>query len=198
LVLLPVGKLTNIAMALEIAPDIKDRVRIIWLGSNYPEKGEYNQDNDIPSLNYILEQDVPFEMVMVRYGKSSGSDAVRTTAEDMNQNMPGIGPRVERVEGRHGGDFSNFGDYSIDLFSHIELHGDPPSRALFDLVAVAIVKNPDWGEINEIPAPILVNEEWMEQPENSRKVIIWENFDSSSILRDFYFTMKSPVLATRN
>ena len=53
LVLLPVGKLTNIALALKIAPDIKDRVRIVWLGSNYPEPGEYNQINDIPSLNYI-------------------------------------------------------------------------------------------------------------------------------------------------
>ena len=79
LVLLPVGKLTNIALALMKAPDIKDKVRIVWLGSNYPEPGEYNQDNDEASLNYILEQNVTFEMVMVRYGKPSGSDAVRTT-----------------------------------------------------------------------------------------------------------------------
>src|SRR5690606_21978650 len=55
LVLLPVGKLTNIALALEKAPDIAPRVRIVWLGSNYPEPGEYNQENDEPALAYLLD-----------------------------------------------------------------------------------------------------------------------------------------------
>lgn len=191
LVLLPVGKLTNIALALEKAPDIKENVRIVWLGSNYPAPGEYNQENDIPSLNYILGQDVPFEMVMVRYGEPSGSDAVRATPSDIEENMPGSGPEVDSVTGRHGGEFTNFGDYSVNLFSEIDLHGDPPSRALFDMVAVAILKNPEWGEANEIPAPIVVGEEWQERPDNERTIIIWENFDKEAILEDFYETMKS-------
>lgn len=197
LVLLPVGKLTNIALALEKAPDIKDKVRIVWLGSNYPEPGEYNQINDIPALNYILEQEVPFEMVMVRYGKTSGSDAVRATLSDIEEKMKEAGPKTEPVEGRHGGIFTNFGDYSVDLFRHAEMHGDTPSRALFDMVAVAIVKNPSWGEANEIPAPILVEENWKERPENSRKVVIWENFNGEAILADFYATMRNPVIVER-
>lgn len=36
LVLLPVGKLTNIALALMKEPAIAEKVRIVWLGSNYP------------------------------------------------------------------------------------------------------------------------------------------------------------------
>jgi purine nucleosidase len=66
LVLLPVGKLTNIALALMKEPAIAEKVRIVWLGSNYPEPGEHNQDWDIESMNYILDVDVPFEMVTVR------------------------------------------------------------------------------------------------------------------------------------
>lgn len=190
LILLPVGKLTNIALALEKAPDIKENVRIVWLGSNYPEPGEYNQENDIPSLNYILNQDVPFEIVMVRYGEPSGSDAVRATPAEIEENMPGAGPEVEAVTGRHGGEFTNFGDYSVNLFSEIELHGDPPSRALFDMVAVAILKNPNWGEATEIPAPIVDGEDWEERPNNDRTIIIWENFDKEAILNDFYSTMR--------
>lgn len=191
LILLPVGKLTNIALALEKAPDISENVRIVWLGSNYPAKGEYNQENDISSLNYILDQDVPFEMVMVRYGKPSGSDAVRATPADIEENLAGQGPEVAPVTGRHGGTFTNFGDYSLNLFEGIELHGDPPSRALFDMVAVAILKNPGWGETKEIPAPVLVNEEWQERPDNERTIIIWENFDKEAILDDFYSVMKT-------
>ena len=47
LVLLPVGKLTNIALALKKDPSISSKVRIVWLGSNYPDPGEYNQVNDV-------------------------------------------------------------------------------------------------------------------------------------------------------
>lgn len=191
LVLLPIGKLTNIALALEKAPDIMDNIRIVWLGSNYPAPGEYNQENDIPALNYILNQDVPFEMVTVRYGEDSGSDAVRATPNEIAENMPGAGPEVEPVTGRHGGEFTNFGDYSVNLFSEIDLHGDPPSRALFDMVAVAILKNPEWGESKEIPAPILVDGEWQERPDNDRTITIWENFDKEEILADFYETMQT-------
>ena len=186
LILMPIGKLTNIALALSRAPDIKDKVRIVWLGSNYPEPGEYNQDNDTTALNYILNTAVPFEMVTVRYGKASGSDAVRITPDEVNQHLKGKGPKVAPVTGRHGGEFTCFGDYSVSLFSQIDLYGDPPSRALFDLVAVAVVKNPDWGNQVEIPAPVLIDNKWAERPGNRRKITIWENFNKEAILEDLY------------
>jgi purine nucleosidase len=195
LVLLPVGKLTNIALALKKDPSIAHNVRIVWLGSNYPDPGEYNQVNDEPALNYILDLDVPLEFAIVRYGKPSGTDAVRVTPADMEDNMPGAGPRIAQpVVGRHGGEFSTFGDYSIDLFHHIDLYGDPPSRALFDMAAVAIVKNPEWATPIEIPAPILEGGTWQERPDNPRRIIIWENFARDAILADFFATMRDFVL----
>lgn len=196
LILIPVGKLTNIALALEKEPSIAHRIRIVWLGSNYPAPGEYNQVNDIPSMNYILEQDVPFEMVTVRYGKPTGTDAVRASAEEIYRIMPGKGPRItEPVTGRHGQAFHNFGDYSVNLFEHIRLHGEPPSRALFDMAAVAIVKNPAWADQKLIPAPVYENETWIERPDNPRKITIWENFSREAIMTDFYHTMENYILA---
>jgi len=166
-------------------------VRIVWLGSNYPEPGEYNQVNDEPALNYILDSDVDFEIALVRYGEPSGTDAVRVTPEEIRQSMPGRGPVVTvPVTGRHGGTFTNFGDYSVDLFDHIDLDGDPPSRALFDMAAVAIVKNPSWATSRSIPAPMLHDGEWMERPDNDRQIVLWENFDRAAIIADFFTTMK--------
>jgi purine nucleosidase len=196
LVLLPVGKLTNIALALAKAPDIGSRVRVVWLGSNYPDPGEYNQVNDEPSLNYILETGVDFEIALVRYGKPSGTDAVRATLEEIREIMPGRGPHVDPpVAGRHGGEYTNFGDYSVNLFEHIDLHGEPPSRALFDMAAVAIVKNPAWAKAVTVPAPILKEGKWVERPGNPRKIILWEHFDRGAIMKDFYASMTHPRLA---
>jgi purine nucleosidase len=191
LVLLPVGKLTNIALALAKEPAIIPKVRVVWLGSNYPDPGEYNQVNDEPSLNYILDTGVDFEIALVRYGKPSGTDAVRATLSEIREIMPGQGPKIDPpVGGRHGGEFRCFGDYSVSLFENIQLHGNPPSRALFDMAAVAIVKNPAWATAMEIPAPILKDGRWVNRPDNPRKIILWEDFDRKAIMADFYERMK--------
>jgi inosine-uridine nucleoside N-ribohydrolase len=195
LVLVPVGKLTNIALALKKDPGIAQRVRIVWLGSNYPQPGEYNQINDEPALNSILDSEVEFEIALVRYGEPSGTDAVRVTPEDIRRNMPGSGPSATvPVTGRHGGTFTTFGDYSVDLFDHIDLHGDPPSRALYDMAAVAIVKTPAWAIPRSVPAPILQNGTWTERQDNEREIIVWEHFDRAAIVADFFATMKDYTL----
>jgi inosine-uridine nucleoside N-ribohydrolase len=188
LILLPIGKLTNIALALKKDPSISDRVRIVWLGTNYPEAGEYNLENDTSAVNPILESDVEFEMVMVRYGKPSGTDAVEATLKEIQKRLPGKGPHIlEPVIGRHGDAFTNFGDYSVNLFE--KFPENPKSRPLFDMAAVAIVKNPDWADRVEITAPQFSGGKWIDQPNNPRKIIIWENFDRDKIIQDFYYSI---------
>jgi purine nucleosidase len=196
LVIIAVGKLTNVALAVMKEPSIIDKIRLVWLGSNYPEPGEYNLENDIPSMNYLLQTNIPFEIVTVRYGKQSGTDAVRVTQADVQSKMAGLGPKIKQpVTGRHGGEFYNFGDYSVDLFKNAHYYGNPPSRALFDMAAVAVVKNAGWAVPDTIPCPVMIDNKWKEQPENVRKIIVWENFDSQNILSDFFSTMKNYVLA---
>lgn len=199
LVLLPVGKLTSVALALKKDPSIARNLRVVWLGSNYPERGEYNKENDPGSLTYILDEtDVPFEMVTVRYGRPSGTDAVRAPLTEIRARMAGKGPRVSPpVTGRDGAAYSTFGDYSISLFEKIELQGDPPSRALFDMAAVAIVKNPAWAKATRIPAPRLEANGWTDRPNHLRQIVVWENFDARAIMQDFYATMDRPVPAVQ-
>jgi purine nucleosidase len=198
LILLPVGKLTNIALALKKEPAIAKNIRIVWLGSNYPKPGEHNQNWDIPSMNYILNVDVPFEMVTVRYGEPSGTTAVSVTQAQILHRMPGKGPHIsEPVIGRHGGEFHTWGDYSANLFEWYNMSGSPPSRPLFDQAAVAIVKNPDWAERYEHPAPVFNDGEWVERPDNKRKIIIWEWFDIYGIINDFFIVMDNYVIAER-
>ena len=192
LIVLAVGKLTNLALALQKDPSIANNIRLVWLGANYPDPGEYNLENDIPSMNYVLETNIEFEMVTVRYGKPSGTDAVKVTQEQINAKMPGLGPKAKTpIIGRHGEKFDNFGDYSVNLFTHIDYYGDPSVRSLFDMAAVAIVKNPAWAKASEIPCPSMIDELWKEQPDNPRKILIWEQFDTDAILADFYISLKN-------
>lgn len=196
-VLLAVGKLTNIALALKKDPGLATRTRLVWLGSNYPDPGEYNQDNDTASVNYVLRTNIPFEMVTVRFGQPSGTAAVYVTQQEVNAKMPGLGPRAEMpITGRHGGTFATFGDYSVNLFEHIDYHSDPPSRPLYDMVAAAILKNPAWGHTTKHPAPVLIDNQWREQPGNPRQISVWEHFDREGILADFFQSLSAPQLVT--
>ena len=191
LIVLSVGKLTNVALAIKKEPLIIPNIRIVWLGSNYPEPGEYNLENDIISMNYLLNTNVEFEIVTVRYGELSGTDFVKITKDEVEDNIINLGVKIENpVLGRHGGQFYSFGQYSKSLFENIRYFGNPPSRSLFDMAAVAILKNPSWAKSKIIPSPIMIDGEWVEQEDNIRKIKIWEHFEKESILSDFYNSLK--------
>ena len=197
LVLLPIGKLTNIALAFVEGPGIAKKVRIVWLGSNYPAPGEYNQDNDPESVRYVLSTDVPFEMVLVRYGTPSGTDAIRVTPEDVKAKFAGRGPRAATpVMGRHGEAFSTFGDYSVNLFAHITFDRTPPSRALYDVGAVAVLKNPAWASARRAGGSSPHRQALGRPADNPRTIVIWERFDRDAIVADFARTLEHPVIAT--
>lgn len=186
LTVIAVGKLTNVALALAKKPSIAKRIRLVWLGTNYPKPGEYNFDNDIPSVNYVLDTKVPFEITVVRPNDPSGTWAVNVAREYAHEHFTGLGPRVkEAVDGRHGGKFTCFGDYSVDLFDNVK----ELVRSLYDMSAVAIVKNPDWAETVTIPAPVFQDGEWVERPDNERKITIWQNFNRDAIVADFIATL---------
>ncbi len=192
LVVLAVGKLTNPALALKLKPAIASKIKILWLGSNYPDPGEYNLDDDVDALNFVLSTKVEFEMVVVRYTANSGSAAVRAKLGDIRKIMPGKGPQIsEPVQGRHGKYVNSFGDYSVDLFNHIEVYLQDSSRALFDMTAVAILKNSSWGKPVQISAPYYQSApgKWIEHPGNKRKIKYWEHFNTEAIMNDFYESM---------
>ena len=194
LVVMPIGKLTNVTLALKKDPSIAKNIRIVWLGTNYPDPGEYNFVHDLKALDPIMEADVPFEMAMVRYGKPSGTDAVKASLEEIKRVMPGKGPKIEKaIAGRHGGSFDNFGDYAVELFE--KFRGNPTERPLFDMAAVAIVKNPKWADRVVMSAPKFADGKWIQRPNNARKIVIWENFDREAIMQDFYKRMDDFVLA---
>lgn len=187
LVVIAVGKLTNIALALKKDSTLSDKVKLVWLGSHYPDPGEYNLESDTTPINYVLNSRIEMEIVTVRWGKPSGTAAVTLSKSDALKMLPGLGPKnAGPITGRHGGEFTNLGDYLANLFEHIPYGKGENARALFDMAAVAIVKNPSWAENFTIPAPRFVNGKWVEQPGNTHTVKVWENFNRDAIIGDFF------------
>jgi hypothetical protein len=190
-IIVAVGKLTNVALALRKDPELANRSAVLWLGSNYPNSGEYNEQNDLSSVNYVIESGIPLEIVTVGLGTGGGAAEVYVNVDEIRNRMPGLGPRANvPVTGRDGGQFNHFGDYSINLFENI----GKDTRSLFDLVALSILKNSGWGVRESIPAPILQNGNWVDRPGNSRRIGIWRNFSKDPILEDFFESIENYTL----
>ncbi len=193
LVIIPVGKLTNIALAIQKAPEIIPEIRVLWLGTNYPDNApEYNFYNDTSAVNPVLDSGVELGIAVVGGPDGTGTASVRVSTAKIRGVMPGLGPRVEPVEGRHGGTFTNFGDYSVNLFENTK----DKYRSLYDVAAYAITKKPEWAVPVVIGAPEFVNGRWVNHPDNPHKITIWDHFDKKKIMDDFFHTMKHYKLVT--
>jgi hypothetical protein len=83
------------------------------------------------------------------------------------------------------------------LGSNYPEKGESPSRSLYDMTAVAILKNPEFAKSYNIPALALINGEWVEQPDNKRVITVWENFDRDAIMKDFYSSMDNYSIAVK-
>ena len=193
-----VGKLTNVALALEKAPDIVPGLRVVWLGSNYPlGGGEYNLDNDPGALTSVLDDGVDagldFEIVTVRPGDPTGTAAVQLTLEEASRADAGSRSRssIRRSSGGRERGTPPSATTPPRLFRGAEPFGDPPRRSLFDLAGVSIVGEPGWARPVEVPAPSFLDGEFVERPNRDRTILYWEQFDSDAILDDFFTTLET-------
>ncbi|KPK82197.1 MAG: hypothetical protein AMS27_14805 [Bacteroides sp. SM23_62_1] len=182
LLLIPVGKLTNIALALKKDPSIIGKVKVVWLGSNWPGPGEYNMDNDTSAVNPIIGSGVGMWVCTVR----GGTMEVKTTRAEIGKRLSGRGPLVEPIEGRHGGNFNRLGDYLYNLWENV----GQEERSLFDMAAVATVKNPAWAMDTVIYSPRLMNGEWVITGCREDSVVFFRNYDVNRVMDDFWKTME--------
>ncbi len=182
LLLIPVGKLTNIALALEKDPSIVGKVKVVWLGSNWPGPGEYNMDNDTSAVNPVIESGVELWVCTV----AGGTMEVKTTRTAITNHLKGKGKLVDPVEGRHGGSFDRLGDYLVNLWENV----GQEERSLFDMAAVATVKNPQWAEDTVVYGPRLINGEWTTMSTRGDSVVFFRNYDVAGVMGDFWTTMQ--------
>ncbi len=181
LLLIPVGKLTNITLALEKEPAIIDRVKVVWLGSNWPGQGEYNMDNDTSAVNPLIKSGVELWICTVR----GGTMEVKTTRTEISGRLQDLGPDVDPITGRHGGEFDRLGNYLINLWEHVD-----ETRSLFDMAAVANVINPGWAEPTVQYGPRLINNEWVVEEGAMDSVIFFRNYDVEGVMNDFWKVME--------
>ena len=170
------GAITNLAAALRRKPAIKDRIKVVWIGthglSDKPAPfREFNAGNDVTAANYVLESGVNLWLVP--------SDVYTTITVGLAELKLKVLP-CGRI-GKHL--YENMIDYNLSPRAGWT-QGE--SWSLGDSPAIAIAINPECGKYVYAPAPH-VNEDTSSSSRSGNPVIrVYKSVDSRYILEDFF------------
>lgn len=146
-----IGAITNVASAILLAPQIIERIVIVWLGGQpyyWPTAAEFNLQQDVPAAQVVFDCGVP----LVHVPCKNVSEHLRTTL-----------PEVERyVKGR-----GEVGDYLYRIFDEYYTDHYARSKVLWDISTIAFLNNPAWLPSEVCPAPVLRDDvTWGPAPES--------------------------------
>lgn len=162
-----IGALPNIASALLLAPEIVERIAVVWLGGqalHAPSADEYNLRQDPDALRVVLASGVPFVYVPC-YG--AASHLLTTTAE--------LDAYV-RPQGA-------IGEYLADIFrDHTEQYAGR-SKEIWDLAAIAYLLDESWTPRRTVSRPRL------------RDDLTWGAGESGASMGAVDYVQRDPIFA---
>lgn len=173
LYVLALGCVTNIASALLLAPDLVERLVVVWT-SGYPSHAPYT------NYSFNLEQDLLASQVLL----NSGVPHVYLPGYHVGAQLRLSLAEVERYVKGQGA----MGDYLHQLFTEnplwplLGLNGNGPhSWVIWDVINVAWVLNPDWVPSGLTPTPWLgADRRWRVDPERH-------------LMREAYAVARDPI-----
>lgn len=137
-----IGAITNVASALLAAPDIAEKIVVVWLGGNpnyWHPATEYNVYQDMLAARVIFDSGVPF----VHVPCINVTEHLKTTLPEMTEYVKGKG---------------KIGDYLYRLF--LEYYPDHfgRSKEIWDIGPVGWLVNSAWTRSALIHSPVLTAE----------------------------------------
>jgi hypothetical protein len=172
---LTIGAPTNVAAALQTAPDIAARIVVVWLGGNprYWHKAvEFNVSQDMAASRVLLDSGVPLVHVPCR----NVAEHVRTTKAEIDLYVRGTGP---------------VGDYLAGIFADYQPDDAGRSKVLWDMAVIAWLVNEAWVPTAVVHSPLLTDAgTWSHDP---TRHLIREALeaDRDEIFADFFRKLRT-------
>jgi hypothetical protein len=172
--IIAIAAISNVASALIAAPDIVDKVIIVWLGGHaleWPDTREFNLRQDVGGAQVVLD---------------SGAPLVLIPCMGVTSHLLSTVPEIERWVEPHGeiGKFlaERFKGYSDDHFGW--------SKEIWDMAPVGWLINPDWAPTVLAPTPILTDQATWSVDRTRPPMRYATIVKRDPILRDFFSKLK--------
>ena len=178
--ILAIGAITNIALAIEKAPEIISKIKVVWLGGNSfltKDNSEFNFRQDIKAVQKVFDSKVELVVIPCRNVASN----LTTTIYELKHYLK---------------EDNELNNYLIDLMIKCKkaFLKDPideiaSSKTLWDLSAIAYEINKDWFKEEEISCPIVLDNGLYELTSDRHKVVFVNDLFRNKIFQDFFIKM---------
>ena len=169
-----IAAISNVASALLKAPDIADKVIVVWLGGHaldWPDTREFNLRQDVGGAQVVFD---------------SGAPMVLVPCMGVTSHLHSTVPEIERYVEPHGeiGKFlaARFKGYSDDHFGW--------SKEIWDMAPVAWLLDPNWAPTVIVPTPILTDQATWSVDRTRAPMRYATIVKRDPILRDFFSKLK--------
>ena len=137
-----IGAITNVASALLLAPEIIEKIVVVWLGGhhlNWSHTREFNLAQDVPAAQVVLDSGVPL-LIVPCMGVTSH---LLTTLPELRATIGGTNP---------------VGDYLCQIFKEYRPDSFGASSVIWDISTIAWLLNSDWVPSNLTHSPVLTDQ----------------------------------------
>ncbi len=173
-----IAVLTDIASALLIAPDIIEKVIIVWLGGHdygNDTAGDFNTIQDIAAARVVFGSGVSIVHLPCRNVVSH----LTVTKEDLDKNLSGTNVLCDFLV-----------ETTVD-FMHQKMKSDNWIKPLWDVSAVAWLISTDYMSGRMGPSPIFEYDNRYSFSENRPYILTIVNINREKILDDLYSKLRS-------
>ncbi len=139
---LALGAPTNVASALIMAPEIKEKIIVVWLGGkgiNWNTANEFNLKQDMHASQILFDCGVP----LVQIPTEPVSSHLSTTVPELKEHLGGANKISDYL-------ISIVADFNPDLFGW--------SKVIWDVAVIAYITDPSSMQYEIRPAPILTDQ----------------------------------------
>lgn len=175
LYIIAIAAISNVASAILKAPDIIDRIVVVWLGGhalNWRDTCEFNLKQDIGGAQVLFD---------------SGAPIVLIPCMGVTSHLHSTVPEIERyVE-----PFGDIGEFLAERFKKYSASHKGWSKEIWDMAAVAWVLNEEWAPSYMVSSPI-VTEQATWSFDHSRHLIRYvHEINRDAILQDFFHKLEA-------
>lgn len=169
-----IAAISNVASALLKAPDVADKVIVVWLGGHaleWPDTREFNLRQDVGGAQVLFD---------------SGAPLVLVPCMGVTSHLLSTVPEIERHVEPQG----EIGRFLADRFKGYADDHFGWSKEIWDMAPVGWLLDPDWVPTVIAPTPILTDQVTWSVDRNRPPMRYATMVKRDPILRDFFSKLK--------
>lgn len=177
-----IGAPTNIASAILSAPEIIEKIVVVWLGGELPQTGyggEFNMMQDVKASQVILDSGVPLIWIPCREVASSLTLTRRETKERLAGKNP-VCDYLARIILETLRDDEQWAKLPED---------EERSRIIWDIAAIAALVSQDYVRTELISAPVLKDDLTLVPTTGRHTVRMVTACDRDAVFKEMYFRL---------